>query len=90
MPDALSKTVPIWIAVINRFFFPSNEEAGKLQTPGTVVPPSEHSQIESRLTGFVEQLRVRASSYQVKPPSRPSVAYKLRTSDWISTMCEAG
>jgi len=57
MPDALSKTVPIWIAVLNRYFFPGNQRARTFNSPTTVLPPSEHSQIEARLDDFVEQLK---------------------------------
>lgn len=53
MPDALSKTVPIWCAVINRIVFPEEFAAGKLHTPAQVVGRSEHAQIEARLNEFV-------------------------------------
>jgi len=57
MPDALSKTVPIWCCVLNRAMFP---EAGPhpLYTPPQAVSPSEHSQIEKRIDGFVQQFKV--------------------------------
>jgi len=58
MPDALSKTIPIWIAVMNRLLFPDVEAHHPLRTPDTVIPPSEHSQMEARIDGFVEQLKV--------------------------------
>ncbi|KAK5115912.1 hypothetical protein LTR62_000368 [Meristemomyces frigidus] len=57
MPDALSKTVPIWIAVLNRVLFPELTGFHHLCTPSEVVSLSEHSQIEARLEGFVEALR---------------------------------
>ncbi|OQO04729.1 hypothetical protein B0A48_09652 [Cryoendolithus antarcticus] len=53
MPDALSKTAPIWIAVLNRLLFPKHEESHKLRTPGDVVSASEHTQIEARLANVV-------------------------------------
>ncbi|KAK5694179.1 tRNA A64-2'-O-ribosylphosphate transferase [Elasticomyces elasticus] len=56
MPDALSKTVPIWIAVLNRLLFPEHTESHALRTPAEVVSLSEHSQIESRLPLFLEGL----------------------------------
>lgn len=59
MPDALSKTTPIWISVMNRFLFSDLRGSHELHTPKTVTPPSEHSQMEARLDGFVEQLKVR-------------------------------
>ncbi|KIW97156.1 uncharacterized protein Z519_02548 [Cladophialophora bantiana CBS 173.52] len=54
LPDAFSKTVPIWAAVINRALFPEMPWAHSLQTP---PPPddlgrSEISQIEARLDEF--------------------------------------
>lgn len=58
MPDALSKSLPIWIAVWNRMLFPDNPNACQLKTPKDVVPPSEHSQIEVRLDQFLAQLTV--------------------------------
>jgi tRNA A64-2'-O-ribosylphosphate transferase len=57
MPDALSKTVPIWCAVWNRVLFPDKEESHTLYTPPQCVSPSEHSQIERRLDGFVSRLK---------------------------------
>ncbi|EXJ91318.1 initiator tRNA phosphoribosyl transferase [Capronia coronata CBS 617.96] len=54
LPDAFSKTVPIWVAVINRVLFPELPSTHALQHP---PPPddlglSEVSQIEARLEGF--------------------------------------
>jgi tRNA A64-2'-O-ribosylphosphate transferase len=63
MPDALSKTVPIWCCVINRAVF--GEEAKKmgeqmgLFTPPQAVGESEHAQIDKRIDGFVRQFLVR-------------------------------
>lgn len=57
MPDALSKTVPIWIAVLNTVLFPDDKEAHVLHTPPTIVTASEHAQIEARLDGFVQEVR---------------------------------
>ncbi|KAK8213352.1 tRNA A64-2'-O-ribosylphosphate transferase [Zalaria obscura] len=57
MPDALSKTVPIWTAVLNRYLFPHDTACHELRTPGISVTASEHSQIETRIDGFVEQLK---------------------------------
>ncbi|MCJ1282966.1 hypothetical protein MMC26_002293 [Xylographa opegraphella] len=57
MPDALSKTVPVWCAVMNRLLFPENTESHVLRTPPSVVGRSEHSQIEARLDGFLENLK---------------------------------
>ena len=54
LPDAFSKTVPIWVAVINRALFPECESLHRLQTP---PPPgdlafSESTQIQARLDAF--------------------------------------
>lgn len=57
MPDALAKTVPIWICVLNRLLFPNDTQAGVLRTPSSVVSPSEHAQIEQRIPSFVEEAR---------------------------------
>ena len=55
MPDALSKTIPIWIAVINRLLFPGCAEGHRLRTPLEIVGRSEHAQIEACLDRFVGQ-----------------------------------
>ena len=54
MPDALSKTVPIWISVMNRALWPENDEAGRLRTPPSVVSEMENAQISARLDSFVQ------------------------------------
>lgn len=59
MPDALSKTVPIWCAVMNRVLFPEMRDAHTLHTPPRVVGASEHAQIEERIDGFVRDFEVR-------------------------------
>lgn len=57
MPDALSKTIPIWCAVINQYFFPKKAEWHSLHTPPQSVSPSEHAQISALLPSFVKTLR---------------------------------
>ena len=59
MPDALSKTIPIWCAVINRLLFGEMHESHKLGTPKEVVGASEHAQIEALLYGFVDDVKVK-------------------------------
>ncbi|KAJ9612126.1 tRNA A64-2'-O-ribosylphosphate transferase [Cladophialophora chaetospira] len=59
LPDAFSKTVPIWVTVINRALFPEASDMHYLQSP---PPPdelgmSEISQIEARLDEFTEAFR---------------------------------
>ncbi|SPO21939.1 related to RIT1 - initiator tRNA phosphoribosyl-transferase [Ustilago trichophora] len=61
MPDALSKTVPIWCAVLNRasgrkYGTPVKDEEEQLVTPEWMIPPTEHDQIEARINGFVSSL----------------------------------
>ncbi|KAK2801472.1 hypothetical protein FQN51_005366 [Onygenales sp. PD_10] len=57
MPDALSKTVPIWAAVMNRTLFPEAEEYHAVQFPPDLLGKSEESQIEKRIGGFVLALK---------------------------------
>lgn len=58
MPDALSKTVPIWCTVMNRLLFEHNSEDLGLYTPEDVVSPSEHAQIDARLDRFLDEAKV--------------------------------
>lgn len=59
MPDALSKTVPIWSAVLNRALFPSATAYHPVQLPPNYLGVSEEAQIENRIDGFVHSLKVR-------------------------------
>ncbi|KAK9238335.1 tRNA A64-2'-O-ribosylphosphate transferase [Lipomyces kononenkoae] len=52
MPDALSKTVPIWCAVVNNAVF----GAGSLHTSPAAVSASEHAQIEAQIGTWTQQL----------------------------------
>ncbi|KAN0081339.1 tRNA A64-2'-O-ribosylphosphate transferase [Tylopilus felleus] len=75
IPDALSKTVPIWCAVVNRAILKRATETHlgawdtALYTPPGTVSPQEHSQIEDRLDGWASQLA--ASSYTLPTLDRP-------------------
>jgi tRNA A64-2'-O-ribosylphosphate transferase len=66
MPDALSKTIPIWCAVVNKAItkkFPSEirqEWDINLFTPPTSVSQQEHHQIEKRIDEWAEDLAVNA------------------------------
>jgi hypothetical protein len=60
MPDALSKTIPIWCCVINRTLFGAQGEHA-MYTPPQAVSSSEHAQISSKIDGFVQQFLVRSS-----------------------------
>ncbi|KAI1746293.1 initiator tRNA phosphoribosyl transferase [Xylaria scruposa] len=77
MPDALSKTVPIWCCVLNRVLFPE-AAAGlhRLYTPPNVVSRSEHSQAEARIPEHVASLKaldvdVAALRQHMAKPLRP-------------------
>lgn len=69
MPDALSKTVPIWCAVINRAVSLRYPELArfhdpaiwntKLYTPPGVVSVQEHTQISELLDSWAHDLAVR-------------------------------
>ena len=61
LPDALSKTIPIWCAVLNRLLFEDDQDIQNLQTPEWAVGTSEHAQIEARLDDFVQVAKVRAT-----------------------------
>lgn len=54
MPDAFSKTVPIWCAVMNRALFGEQGHFHHLQLPGSCLTASEIAQIEDRLDGFLD------------------------------------
>jgi len=66
MPDALSKTVPTWCAVINRAVLKTTPNMNgdvdawntKLYTPPGVVSAQEHDQIEQKLDGWADDLAV--------------------------------
>ena len=58
MPDSLSKTVPIWVAVINRLLFPGNELVQNLATPVEWVHCTEHEDITTKLDSFVRDAEV--------------------------------
>lgn len=62
MPDALSKTVPIWCTVVNRavkrMFSKGAEWDGGLYTPPGVVSPQEHTHIERRIDEWADLLVV--------------------------------
>ncbi|KAK6330769.1 hypothetical protein TWF718_002969 [Orbilia javanica] len=58
IPDALSKTVPIWCAVMNSVLFPKSTEGGaKVELPDNAVSASEKAQISKLIDGFAKQLR---------------------------------
>ncbi|KAK1972826.1 initiator tRNA phosphoribosyl transferase [Colletotrichum sublineola] len=75
MPDALSKTIPVWCAVLNMALFPDLPHADRLFTPPNVVSASEHAQIASLLPSFLAALR----ALEIDPaPLRARLAKPLR------------
>lgn len=100
MPDALSKTVPIWCCVLNRALWPKNMEWHALYVPGNVVSELEKAQIEAKLDGFVHDfleldIDLEVLRKQIKKPMRPlwltpqSVLEEASTSvsGWASIVC---
>jgi tRNA A64-2'-O-ribosylphosphate transferase len=76
MPDALSKTVPIWCCVMNRAIFPEDGPHNLYTSPQS-VSASEHAQIEKRIDGFVKQFceicapNITELQQKLKKPLRP-------------------
>jgi tRNA A64-2'-O-ribosylphosphate transferase len=83
MPDALSKTVPIWCAVINKLLFEKIGGNYSFHTPTQSVSESEHSQIEQRLDEFVRQAKVKiARLLKIWLLTRPKALQLDMTSFW--------
>lgn len=87
MPDALSKTVPIWCCVWNRVLFPDRPDCHELLVPIDVVSASEKAQIESRLKGFQSQLKV--VGCQPSPTQRPESSHILTSRQAIGIDTQA-
>ncbi|KAF7957994.1 hypothetical protein EAE96_003561 [Botrytis aclada] len=76
MPDALSKTIPIWCCVLNRVFFPDISTAHKLYAPPQVVSDSEQAQMASLIPQFVQafqtlHLPIESFREKIHKPIRP-------------------
>ncbi|QSZ35585.1 hypothetical protein DSL72_008455 [Monilinia vaccinii-corymbosi] len=76
IPDALSKTIPIWCCVLNRVFFPSDSDAHQLYAPPQVVSNSEHAQMTSLIPQFVKafqtlNLPIETFRDKIQKPIRP-------------------
>lgn len=54
IPDSFSKTVPIWISIINKFLFPNVSFDDLLFTPEETVSEYEHSRILRLLPDFYQ------------------------------------
>ncbi|EMD92577.1 hypothetical protein COCC4DRAFT_131176 [Bipolaris maydis ATCC 48331] len=74
MPDALSKTIPMWCCVMNRAVFGGEkvEAEMRLFTPPQAVGESEHAQMEKRIDGFVQQF------LDICKPNIPLLRSKLK------------
>lgn len=77
MPDALSKTIPMWCCVLNRALFPDRPEFHDLYVPPSAVSDSEKSQMLSRIPEGLEafiQLKPDLASLraQISRPIRPT------------------
>ncbi|KAM5489083.1 tRNA A64-2'-O-ribosylphosphate transferase [Microsporum audouinii] len=75
MPDALSKTIPIWCAVLNRTLFPDKPAYHAVQFPSSYLGESEESQIENKINDFVESFKtlnldVESVKYRLGKPIR--------------------
>ncbi|TGO57748.1 hypothetical protein BCON_0062g00180 [Botryotinia convoluta] len=76
MPDALSKTIPIWCCVLNRVFFPDILTAHKLYAPPQVVSDSEQAQMANLIPQFVQafqtlNLPIESFREKIHKPIRP-------------------
>ena len=76
MPDALSKTIPVWCCVLNRALFPDNTAAHQLYVPPNTVSDSEGSQMSDRIPQFLESFHqlgidLDALGTQISKPLRP-------------------
>jgi tRNA A64-2'-O-ribosylphosphate transferase len=81
LPDALSKTVPIWCCTLNRAVYRYFDEKPadwdlEFHSPPSAVSRSEHAQIEAKIDSFVEKLfesgvDISKVAHQLKRPLRP-------------------
>ncbi|CAK9781158.1 initiator tRNA phosphoribosyl transferase [Cutaneotrichosporon oleaginosum] len=80
MPDGLSKTVPIWCAVVNRAIALRRVREGSaekewdtaLYVPAQIVSPSERAQIEARLDAWADLLETSVLPLpELQRPLRP-------------------
>lgn len=77
MPDALSKTIPIWCCILNRALFPDQPEFHGLYVPPNAVSDSEKSQMLARipdgLDGLISlNLDLVSLRAQISKPVRPT------------------
>lgn len=96
MPDALSKTIPIWCAVLNKASNrkfgcpPENKEGFLLHTPQWLIPPTEHDQILAKIDSFVTSLLDSDLEVpQLKKPLKPIFITPQTDLDTISESKQA-
>lgn len=72
IPDALSKTVPIWCTVINRAVSRLQTKVAdwplQLYTPPGAVSEQEHTQIERHIDSWADSLVVRQFLFAARWP----------------------
>lgn len=92
MSDALSKTIPIWCAVLNAA---SNHRHGKPQPclfrlSQYVVSPSEEAQISAKIDGWVEMLLDSDLDVPLlEKPLQPLFVTRARHDEGINSLCAA-
>lgn len=89
MPDALSKTIPMWCCVLNRVLFPDQPAHHDLHVPPNAVSASEHSQMRARVPGGVAALQqlkldLAALRAQLTKPLRPTWVTPESQTDLLS------
>ena len=76
-PDALSKTIPIWCAVLNRLLFPDHAESQAVVLPSSdIIASEEFTAIKEALPALCEDARglsldVNSIRNQITRPLRP-------------------
>ena len=89
MPDALSKTIPIWCTVINRFLFGHAE----LFLPREMVGASESAQILEKIDSWGKDLEVRNRGFESGLANNRRYfgsTYKICEIDWTSLCVHYG
>ncbi|EMD32933.1 hypothetical protein CERSUDRAFT_98945 [Gelatoporia subvermispora B] len=85
MPDALSKTVPIWCAVVNRAISIRSKQDTLwdmgLYCPPAAVSQQEKSQIETKLDAWAESLA--SSSYELPELPKPLRPLWITPSNYV-------
>ncbi|EGV66650.1 initiator tRNA phosphoribosyl transferase [Yamadazyma tenuis ATCC 10573] len=76
VPDALSKTIPIWCAVLNCLVFGLDEDKHHYLKVPSFVPETEKNQIVKRIPGFVKEAkRLNLVNISLSKPLAPTWIY---------------